>query len=138
MQVKSFIDVLSSYPEYKGVTVVLFNLETDMFSGRPISYECEFWNSKKISVADTDKVQEFRDCITKEIEQLQNVVLIDQIGNKILSTVTNDPFFEKLAKNVGYSRAPFQLHPLTKESIAKIVEEAFPIPQQTSQECILV
>lgn len=136
MYVKSFIDVISTDPAYSKCTLVSLNTYEDIASGDPTEHECNLYdqNTKFTSDASSlEEVTEFRKRVTKHLEGLTNIILIDQNKEKIFSEIKNDPFFERLGRNVKQVKTVYQLCAIPEGSLAGIIKEAFPDPQPSSR-----
>ena len=135
MQVKSFIDVISSDSHYQTYKVVNFVTCDDMFSGDPMEHVCDFAGKTiKAPAYSLEEVKRFKERLTKKIGELENIVIIDSNRGKIFTDIKNDSFFERLAQNVEYFKGD-TLYPLyqlksfsEKSSIEKILTKAFPDP----------
>jgi hypothetical protein len=125
MQIKSFIDVVSTDQNCSAYTLVLLSRETDLFSGEVISYDSNVPSGASAQNS-PEEVQRLRDRITTYLDTKKQIILIDYSREKIFSNIQEDPFFLRIVQNTDYEFKTID----AKRTITRIIEKAFPLPER--------
>lgn len=139
MQVKSFIDIVSTHSALAEATVADLYTMRYIESHEPEYYGCEIYGCQisgrtreewDVEVGLQSKVESFRNKAFEQLNGKTNLVIVDREREKIFTNIQGNPFFEQLATEVGFDEERnFQLKIIGEKcSLEKILKKAFPDP----------
>lgn len=138
MNIVKFEKLVLEDPYCKDYTLVRLTGEYDKNSGMLITYR-SYSPTEWIASITSLEIIALRDRVVEFLLNRPLVVIIDDNNKVIFTSILGDPYFLLYAKNTEYRFQPIDAN----LKIAKIVEEAFPIPEESSplrqkNNCILM